>query len=134
MLIRWRNDYNTGVQTIDSQHQQLVNMINKLSTAKENGQAKEVIKDILIGIVDYTRVHFSAEEAHMAENNYPLISVHKSQHKLLINQIVEILENYKSGKTEITDNLLKVLQNWLIKHVLDHDQQYGKYLQKSQQQ
>lgn len=130
MQIKWRNEYNIGVELIDSQHQTLVNMINQLGTAREEGRARDVLKDILVGIVDYTNFHFSAEENHMTEKHYPLLSVHKSQHKVLINQVIKILKDYKTGKTNISDELLKVLQNWLIKHILDHDHQYGNFLKK----
>lgn len=130
MQIRWRNEYNIGVELIDSQHQTLVNMINQLGTAREEGKTRDVLKEILVGIVDYTNFHFAAEENHMNETHYPLLSIHKSQHKVLINQVIKILEDYKSGKTNISDDLLKVLQNWLIKHILDHDHQYGNFLKK----
>lgn len=132
MHIRWRTQYNIGVQIIDTQHQSLVDMFNQLETAREEGRTKEVLKEILVGIVDYTNFHFAAEENHMNEKHYPLLSVHKSQHKVLINQIIKILEEYKLGKTNISDDLLKILQNWLIKHILDHDHQYGNFLRKKE--
>lgn len=128
MQIKWRKEFNIDVEIIDSQHQTLVNMINELGTAREEGRVADVLKDILVSIVDYTNFHFAAEEEHMKGKNYPLLSTHKAQHKILINQVVKILKDYKSGKTNISDDLLKVLQNWLIKHILDHDHQYGNFL------
>jgi hemerythrin len=128
MEIKWRDEYNIGDELIDSQHQNLVNMINILGTAREEGKAGDVLKDILTGVVDYTNFHFSTEENHMYAHHYPVLTIHKSQHKVLINQIIKILEDYKSGKSNAADELLKVLQHWLIKHVLDHDHQYGNFL------
>jgi hemerythrin len=130
MQIKWRDDYNIGDELIDSQHQTLVKMINTLGTAREEGRVGDVLKDILVGIVDYTNFHFAAEEKHMEEKHYPLLSVHKSQHKVLINHVIKILEDYKSGKTNAADELLKIMQHWLIKHVLDQDRQYGNFLKR----
>jgi len=126
--IDWKPEYETGVFSIDEQHQHLVELINKLRNAKEENKVPEVLREIILEIVAYTKIHFSDEEAHMKRNNYPHLDEHKQQHQILIKQIIEILEKFKSGQSDVTENVLQILTNWLIKHILRHDLQYGEYL------
>jgi len=127
-LIKWSRNYSLGVEEIDSQHKHLVEVINKFISAKNEDKTLEVFKEILSEVVDYTKYHFETEENHMALHKYPALQEHKAQHKILVKQIVHILEELKFGKIEVGDELFMILKNWLIRHVLDHDLNYGHYL------
>lgn len=127
-MIIWKKEYNVGVESIDNQHKKLVNIINELKEGVDQSKQGEVLKDILPRLVNYTKVHFSDEEKIMEKAGYPELHLHKAQHKILINQVIEVLENLKSGKSNVSEDLFEFLKHWLIKHVLDHDKEFGYYL------
>lgn len=60
---------------------------------------------------------------------YPHFHEYQKQHQILIKEVIEILQDYKSGKTDITDKVLEILHNWLIKNILRHDHEISKYVE-----
>ncbi|RMD50425.1 MAG: hemerythrin, partial [Ignavibacteria bacterium] len=84
--IEWKHYYNIGVPEIDEQHKKLTDMINELIVARNEGKEEEVFGKILKSLVEYTQVHFSSEEKHMKQYNYPGLVEHQHQHKALIGQ------------------------------------------------
>ena len=64
----------------------------------------------------------------MIKNNYYGYEEHKRQHQVLIGQVKRILENFSKEQNRATEDLLTLPKNWLVKHMIDHDKQYGKFL------
>jgi hemerythrin len=62
VFFKWSDKYSVGIKTIDSQHQELVNIINRLFDAVTNHEADKVINSILDALMDYTKTHFALEE------------------------------------------------------------------------
>ena len=126
--ILWKHDYSINVKEIDNQHKHLVEIVNKFNKALAEGHENDVLKQTLVDLVEYTHVHFNYEEEHMRSHKYFGFSEHKRQHEVLIKKIVESLNHFKQGKIQATDELTGLLKTWLIKHIIDHDKQYGNFL------
>jgi hemerythrin len=127
--IEWRKHYEIGLKEVDDQHKHLVEILNEMIRAKNEDRINEVLGKILKELVDYTNYHFSSEEKYMMKYGYPGTTEHKAQHKMLVKQLVKILEELKSGKMQVGDKLFGILQHWLIRHVLDHDKKFGYFLE-----
>ncbi len=123
-FIQWQQSFNTNIKEIDDQHKGLVEVINLTAYAKSKNHP-ERLKEILIKLIDYTKTHFNYEEEHMRQNNYDRLIEHKAQHQVLIKQVVEILEGLKAGKHDVLENIFGILENWLIKHIKEHDKEYA---------
>jgi hemerythrin len=128
--IKWSEEYNINIPKIDSQHRRLIDLINELTQAKTEKKDAQIHGKILTELVEYTQIHFKEEEDFMNEIEYPNTKDHEALHKLLINQVIEVLQNYKQGYTDITDKVLYILNSWLIKHILKEDQAISKYYNK----
>lgn len=128
-LIVWKKEYSIGVEEIDEQHKKLLDIANKFISAKVEGREFEVLKETFVNLVEYTKIHFATEEQHMINNNYYGYEEHKRQHQVLIGQVKRILENFHKEQSRATEDLLTLLKNWLVKHMIDHDKQYGKFLE-----
>lgn len=126
-LIEWKYSYSLNIDFADAQHKELIKMINELYQAKLDKSDSSLLSKILIDIVNYTQNHLKDEEEFLTKIGYPDIFEHKAQHKFLRNKIIEILERYKKGETDVTDVLLDLLKTWLIKHILKHDKAYATY-------
>ena len=63
----------TGNELIDTQHQELIARVNKLSDSLESAKEKNVAIQTLDFLMDYVEFHFSAEEKLQEENQYPVI-------------------------------------------------------------
>ena len=61
MAIKWTNDLNTEIDVIDKQHRRIVDYINDLESA-HGKQDRELVRQVLDDLVDYTMSHFAFEE------------------------------------------------------------------------
>lgn len=55
--IIWKKEYETGVVLVDKQHRNLVDLINNLHEAHAQTKEKEVLRETIIKLVDYTKYH-----------------------------------------------------------------------------
>lgn len=88
-LIRWTPELSVGIDEIDSQHKELVDVLNQLHVAimERHATPRHAARDaaeILNRLVDYTRIQFAVEEALMRLLEYPDYEAHKAQHEELV--------------------------------------------------
>ena len=127
-LINWSKDYSVGVQSIDGQHSSLFNMLNELHAAMMQGQARSVAGPVLHRLVNYTREHFTAEEAMMAAAKYPGLAQHRMKHRALTSKVEEFMKRYESDQATVNIELLSFLRDWLVSHIQKSDKEYAPWL------
>lgn len=128
--MNWYDNYNIGIEEVDTQHQKLAKTIRKLQKSLVNGRFTPETGETLKFLVEYTREHFNAEEALMAKVGYDDIEAHKKLHKKLVAQVVEILINLKKGKKIDAYELVDFLTDWLINHIVHEDKKIGKFIER----
>lgn len=97
-LLTWNEGLSVKVSQFDREHQELVNLINKLHDAMKEGQGKQVIGSVLNGLISYTKAHFAAEERLMKAHGYPLYEKHKREHNHLTSDRAGFSEGVPGGK------------------------------------
>lgn len=127
-IMVWSREYEVGVPEIDEQHQNLFKMLNRLNEAMAMGEGKNMLNQILFGLVDYTARHFKTEEMYMERANYPELESHRQVHIRLTDKVHEMVDRYKAGEVGLGVELLNFLQDWLKKHILGTDKKYAPYL------
>jgi hemerythrin len=127
-LMTWNNGYSVGVRAIDSQHTTLFNLLNGLHEAMMKGQSENLTGPLLHKLVDYTRDHFSAEEAMLAAANYPGLAQHRIAHRDLARQVEGYVAKFEKGEGAINIKLLVFLRDWLTDHIQGTDKKYGQWL------
>ncbi|WP_114325665.1 bacteriohemerythrin [Candidatus Colwellia aromaticivorans] len=124
----WHSSMATGIELVDNDHKQLINLINKFQEATEFNISEQKIHQALDEVVNYTKYHFHREEALMRINHYPAFEAHQQQHQQMIDKISHYIGEYKTDKSLAIDHVLHFLQTWLIKHIKGSDQEYVPYL------
>jgi len=124
----WRKEYNINVKDMDNQHVVLVGIINELQQAINAGEGKEKLGKILKELLAYTDKHFAAEEKLMKKRGYPRYEEHRGKHIKMRAKVESLIRDYNSGQVSMTFAVLKFLQDWLIKHIMGTDKDYGEYL------
>ncbi len=125
----WKDDYETGIATIDRQHKTLVGMTTILEEAtKAYEEMTHETGEILKDLVDYVKVHFRDEEEVMKKISFPEYSRHVELHKELVNEVRDILLVLKNGGRINNAELLVFLQKWLLEHIITEDKKIGQYL------
>ncbi|HUI31201.1 MAG TPA: bacteriohemerythrin [Candidatus Acidoferrales bacterium] len=111
-LMKWRERFAVNIKEIDEQHRKW----------------RDMLENILGGLVEYTRVHFATEERLIQQSWYPFFEGHKKIHDDMIGE-VELLElRHKSGETSLSIYVMNFLKNWLADHIMGTDKNYGPYL------
>jgi len=123
-FVEWSDTLSVGIEEIDAQHKVLVDLINRMHDAIHKRKGSEVVKEILVELADYTRIHFAVEESLMRILNYPGYDEHKLIHEELLGHVIELVEKVESGKTAIGFELMHFLKTWLTKHIMEEDMQY----------
>src|ERR1017187_1687694 len=70
-MFEWKPEYSVQIPKIDVQHQRLFALAAELHAAMAEGKGKTVLEQSLARLVDYTKVHFAAEEEFMGKYGYP---------------------------------------------------------------
>lgn len=122
MSLNWTADLEIGIPVIDSQHQRIVEYINRVERAHRN-HTDEDIATVLDELVDYTLSHFAFEESLMEEAGYPFAKAHKKVHQLFARRIDNFQQQARAGE-DITEELLHVLKAWLVNHIKRDDSDY----------
>ena len=71
MYAVFNENLHTGNELIDGQHKEIIEKINKLVVACENGSCQLESIKMLDYLADYTEYHFQEEEALQKEAGYP---------------------------------------------------------------
>ena len=109
----------SDVTVIDQQHQELVNMFNRLNDAVKNNESREDIYRIIDDVIAFTRLHFATEEQLMIQSGYTEIEWHKDKHKELIQDALHLKGKLAYvGEEMFTD----WFNHWPFARVLAHIQ------------
>lgn len=122
-IANWSCRYETGIGSIDSQHQALFQALNLLADSFKAGTSKEQVKDSLDFLVKYTIEHFQTEESYMREMDYPGLGPHMALHAELMARVHDLQAKQLQG-TPITMEVTIFLADWLKNHIDEVDMEY----------
>ena len=128
-FMTWKDAWLTGIREVDTQHKQLVRLLNDLHQAMSPGQCKDALGTILGSLVSYTQVHFAAEERLLRKNGYPDFVSHKQEHDRLTAKVLQFQHDFNAGGIVLTYEILNFLRDWLQGHILGTDKKYAPFLQ-----
>ena len=129
-MFEWDQRYSVEIAEIDRQHQRLFELLNELYAAMQDGHANEVVGKVLERVVDYTVYHFAFEEKLFAQYGYPEDAAHRAEHAQLTSQAKALAERLRHGQGDVPLATLKLLYDWLARHILGSDKRYAPFLQK----
>jgi len=130
-IFRWDRHYQTGIATVDAQHQRLVEILNRfieLMTRKETASLPQILA-VHGELLAYAQAHFHDEEAMMAQEGIDPrhLNRHHALHQSYIREITREKKNIeKNPATALA--LLDFLGHWLIHHILGTDQSMARQL------
>lgn len=126
-LLKWKPEYELGIEDLDAEHRQLVNIINEAAAAIEM-KKESLLEPILNQLFEYARVHFSHEEARMAEVGFPDLETHSAEHREFFQQVSDLYSRFLAGSPEVAGELTAFLRVWLVNHIQGEDRTYVPYL------
>lgn len=121
----WDECFVTGLDTVDVQHHELVDLINRFGELlMQSGAATQVEADCLFEeLANYTRHHFKEEEALMHSSGLDSrhIKHHCGEHAKFLQDLMYLHAEMGNANANSATNLLSFLTNWLAYHILGTD-------------
>lgn len=130
-IFPWMKKYEVNVESIDTQHKKLVELLNKLAEEMSQGKGSDVLNAIFNELADYTIYHFADEEKYFDQINYPLSDEHKEKHRLFIEQLSGFRADFEIKKIGVSIEVMRFLKDWLIEHISKTDMGLGRMLNRS---
>ena len=126
----WDQRFVTGLESVDQQHQHLVDLVNLVGDLLLDGQADEAhLQPIFHDLADYARFHFADEERLMQQAGVDArhADAHKKHHAEFIKQVLLMWRGRASVADPVT-TLHDFLAAWLTVHILGEDQVMARIL------
>jgi len=113
----------TGVESVDSEHQKLIEMVNQLDDACARGAGKQEVSKMLDFLSEYVVQHFTGEEAHMERLHCPSAMQNEQAHQDLLTKYSAWRKNFdsKGASISMVAELSATLKQWLVGHICKVD-------------
>jgi hemerythrin-like metal-binding protein len=113
----------TGVDSIDEQHQRLIEMVNNLDEACRLGEAKERLKQMVDFVAEYAQEHFGHEESIMDQHRCPAAGKNKVAHRQFLIAFTKVKEKMdgQGATTSLVLELKELMSSWLTNHICKVD-------------
>jgi len=121
--LHWSSDLDTGIESIDKQHQRILDYVNELNSANSAGDTA-VTNRVLNELVDYTITHFAFEEELQEKAGYPFLKAHKRVHEIFAKRVAEFQKRAAAGEN-VAPEVLSMLKIWLVNHIKGDDADYA---------
>jgi len=120
-FIQWKKEFETGLPSLDHEHRQLVDLLNRLYENLVARGSKETV-DAFLGEV-YARIsaHFALEEKIMRERRYDQYQEHKDDHERLLDEIRAIMDDYDTATEASTREVADRIETWFVRHFKTND-------------
>ena len=122
-MINWNSTLETGVAVIDNDHRTLIEQINLLEEALQQGAGKDRLGELVAFLDKYTRMHFAREEALMTERKCPVSGLNCTAHLLLL-QKLDAWNNRLNASGATTSLVLEINREmgaWITQHIIKID-------------
>ena len=133
MAYNWNSTLETGHPLIDLQHKELINAVNGLLTACQQGQGAGRLGPTLNYLTSYTQKHFADEEALQQKSNYPDFPNHRKYHEDMVKVIADLSAELKqTGPTaRVTQKIIRNVGDAFVNHILQQDAKVAAHLKKA---
>lgn len=122
--ISWTADLNTGIRSVDLQHQELVGLINELNRLDLRSGNDAEVRQLVGQLRQYVMFHFAHEEGLLRRSGLTQTQQdqHLQQHQKFSLEVDTVAGQLQSGQThQGAEQLAKFLGDWLIQHIRGTD-------------
>jgi hemerythrin-like metal-binding protein len=120
-LLEWKDEYATGIDDVDDEHKDLIDVINRLHELLLADDAKLTVPAFFARLIDGVSAHFALEERIMGESAYPDREAHRADHERLLDEMRDLVEAFRQAEEVDSVDLAMRLEPWFSQHFATHD-------------
>jgi hemerythrin-like metal-binding protein len=125
-LLEWRDEFRTGIEGVDHEHEALIEQINAVYALIGEGADRQDVIDGLGEIYGSISAHFALEERMMLRHGYADYDQHQQDHERLLDEIREISDEFEASAQLDDARLARKLADWFQLHFKTHDSRLHK--------
>lgn len=126
--LEWKPEYSVGVDAIDEEHREMIELINTTYRNLETSATDEEIEKCLGEIYAGISAHFALEERIMQKAHYKEYHAHKEDHEDLLDQIHDMMDEFIEDPQAGAVSLQTKLSKWFSTHFATFDARLHKDL------
>ena len=127
-LLHWEKRYSVGIEAVDHEHRELVELINRLHEQAKAQGSKVAVLGFFGDLYKAISAHFALEERFMRERGYDQFGQHKTDHERLLDEILTIMDDFENDEAANRATLAARLDAWFSRHFETHDARLHKAL------
>jgi hemerythrin len=128
-LVEWRDDFKIGIDSVDYEHRQMIELINAVHEKLSEDAPKNHILDFLGEVFTRISAHFALEEKIMRSWQYDHYEDHKADHERLLDEIRDIMDGFEAGSIAAAEAELSArLNSWFADHFKTKDARLHRHL------
>jgi hemerythrin len=120
--------YLVRIEALDSQHKQLVDLMNELHGSIIANMLRDSRLELLTRLITLFKTHLATEEQVLRVHRYPGYLPHKAAHEGFVRASTEFREQIATRGLELTVEHIELLMLWMIDHFTEFDQGYARFL------
>jgi len=129
VLVEWRDDFRIGIDSIDFEHRQMIQLLNDLHESLSGDCSKDEVIGFLGEVFARISAHFALEEKIMRARRYDQLEDHKEDHERLLDGIRDIMDGVEQGRISTVDEELpRHLEPWFSVHFKTKDARLHRFL------
>ena len=125
----WREEWNSGSEIIDEQHQALITLANEVVNLTLADIDEAEANQILDGIIQHVIKHFKEEEEILSALGYPYVKNHEQLHDELIKRAEQLEVAYIKKEVKLSAFFSFLLDEVIVGHMLDADTKFFPYIE-----
>ena len=128
-LVEWRDDFKTGIDSVDHEHFEMIELINETHAQLSENAPIDEIEECLGEIYSQISAHFALEETVMRLRKYDEFEAHKADHERLLDSLLDIMDSFDAGDYEdMSVELSRCLKDWFVDHFKTKDSRLHRML------
>ena len=120
-LLEWKEEYATGIDDVDDEHRDLIDVINRLHELLLADDARLTVPAFFARLIDGVSAHFALEERIMSESAYPDREAHRADHERLLDEMRDLVQAFANAEEVDSVDLAMRLEPWFSHHFATHD-------------
>ena len=111
----------TSVEKVELHHRVQLGLLKALEVQLEGDLHAPPARETMQRLLDFTRVHFQAEELLMRLHRYPQQAPHAAAHARLLAEAIAVGHAHGAGEGATARDALGRLRSWILDHVRGMD-------------
>jgi hemerythrin len=124
-IMLWDASLDVGVGAMNREHQQILDVMNRIYDASAKGVEGKSINDLVAQLGQVCVDHFADEERYMERIGYPELDRHRQLHARLLGQFQQHADVIKSAGGRPAPEFFHFLKFWLTSHIKGIDVKYA---------